>query len=144
MIHDVKITPLNIISDERGKVLHMLRSDSPIFKQFGEIYFSTIYKDIIKGWHLHRESYLNYACINGKVKLALYDNRPESKTKNQYQEIILSPNNYCLVTIPPNIWNGFKGLSDSESMIANCLTIAHNEKEMERKNPKDKFFNYEW
>ena len=32
MIHDVKITPLKIISDDRGKVMHMLRSDNSIFK----------------------------------------------------------------------------------------------------------------
>ena len=32
-----------------------------------------------------------------------------------------------LTTIPPNIWNGFKNISDEESIIANCLDI-HNEK----------------
>lgn len=144
MIHDVKINPLKIISDERGKVMHMLRADNPVFKNFGEIYFSTIYKDAVKGWHLHKESYLNYACIQGEVKLTLFDNREGSKTKNKTQEIILSPINYFLVTIPPNIWNGFKGLSKNESIIANCLTIPHNENEMIRKDPKDKLFNYEW
>ena len=115
-----------------------------IFKEFGEIYFSTIYKNAVKGWHLHKESYLNYACIQGEVKLTLFDNREGSKTKNKTQEIILSPLNYSLVTIPPNIWNGFKGLSENESIIANCLTIPHNENEMIRKDPKDKLFNYEW
>jgi len=144
MIHDIKITPLKIISDERGKVMHMLRTDTKIFKQFGEIYFSTIYNKAIKGWHLHKESYLNYTCIKGEVKLVLFDDRNDSPSKNKFQEIILSPKNYCLITIPPNIWNGFKGLDKEESIIANCLTIAHNEKEMIRKNPFDKKFNYQW
>ena len=144
MIHDVKIHPLKIIADDRGKVMHMLRADSPAFKSFGEIYFSTIYKDVVKGWHLHKESHLNYVCIKGEVKLTLFDDREGSKTKNKFQEIKLSPTNYSLVTIPPNIWNGFKGLSESEAIIANCLTIPHNEKEMVRKDHRDKFFNYEW
>ena len=121
MIHDVKITPLKIISDDRGKVMHMLRNDSPIFHSFGEIYFSTIYKDSIKAWHLHKESTLNYACIKGSVKLVLFDERPESPSKGKYQEINLSPENYFLVTIPPNVWNGFKGLYKPESIIANSL-----------------------
>ncbi len=34
MIHDVKITPLKIISDNRGKVMHMLRTDSQVFEKF--------------------------------------------------------------------------------------------------------------
>ena len=144
MIHDIKITPLKIISDDRGKVMHMLRTDTKIFKQFGEIYFSTIYNKAIKGWHLHKESFLNYTCIKGEVKLVLFDDRNDSPSKNKFQEIILSPKNYCLITIPPNIWNGFKGLDKEESIIANCLTIAHNEKEMIRKDPFDKKFNYQW
>ncbi len=144
MIHDIKITPLKIIEDNRGKVMHMLRKDSSIFSEFGEIYFSTIYFNAIKAWHLHKESYLNYACPVGEVRLVLFDDREKSKTKGMYQEITLGPKNYSLITIPPNIWNGFKGVDQNESVIANCLTIPHNEKEMVRKDPFDKNFNYDW
>jgi len=144
MIHDIKISKLKIISDNRGKVMHMLRSDDSIFEKFGEIYFSTIFYESIKGWHLHKEASLNYVCISGKVRLVLYDDRMYSETKGEYQEIILSPENYFLVTIPPNVWNGFKGLDKKESIIANCLTLPHNEKEMVRKEFNDKIFNYKW
>ena len=138
MIKDIKITPLKILSDNRGKVMHMLRKDDPIFEKFGEIYFSTINHNAIKGWHLHKESSLNYCCVFGEVKLVLFDDRHESETKNTFQEIILSPNKYSLITIPPNIWNGFKGLHEGESIIANCLTLPHNEREMVRSEPHDK------
>ena len=144
MIHDIKITPLKILSDDRGKVMHMLRNDSKVFEKFGEIYFSTIYCGSIKGWHLHKESALNYVCVKGKVKLVLFDDRKDSPSKNQYQELTLSPENYFLVTTPTNIWNGFKGLDKSESIIANCLTLPHNEKEMMRIDHNDKKINYNW
>jgi dTDP-4-dehydrorhamnose 3,5-epimerase len=144
MIEGIKISKLKIISDNRGKVMHMLRNDSLVFKSFGEVYFSTIFENKIKAWHLHKESYLNYVCVVGEVKLVLFDDREGSITKNQYQEVLLSPKNYCLVTIPPNVWNGFKGLGKNESIIANCLTLPHNEKEMVRKDPKDNYFNYNW
>ena len=144
MIHDVKITPLRIIPDNRGKVMHMLRSDSEVFSRFGEIYFSTVFYNSIKAWHLHKESTLNYVCVSGEVKLVLFDDRENSPTKNQHQELILSPKNYFLVTIPPLIWNGFKGIGKTESIIANCLTIPHDEREMVRKDPLDKKFNYNW
>ena len=144
MINDVKITPLRIIPDNRGKVMHMLRSDSEVFSRFGEIYFSTVFYKSIKAWHLHKESTLNYVCVSGEVKLVLFDDRENSPTKNQHQELILSPKNYFLVTIPPLIWNGFKGIGKNESIIANCLTIPHDEREMVRKDPSDKKFNYNW
>ena len=144
MMQGIKLTPLKIISDDRGSVMHMLRSDSSIFKSFGEIYFSTIFKDKIKGWHLHKFSFLNYACVHGKAKLVLFDNRRDSKSFGKYEEIILSPKNYFLVTIPPNVWNGFKGIENGESIIANCLTAPHDEKEMIRKDYNDNFFSYDW
>ena len=144
MIHDVKITPLKIIADDRGKVMHMLRSDDQIFQKFGEIYFSTIYKNKIKAWHLHKESTLNYVCVKGIVKLVLFDDRSESKSKGEIQEITMSKDNYSLVTIPKNIWNGFKGIGEDESIVANCLTLPHNEMEMVRVDPFSDKINYDW
>jgi len=144
MINDIKITPLKIIRDSRGSVMHMLRSDNSIFKKFGEIYFSTILKDVIKAWNLHKEATLNYACIKGKVKLVLFDDRKGSETRGNYQELIISPDQYSLVTIPPNIWNGFKNLDNNESIIANCLDQPHNEKEMVREPYDNKKFKFDW
>jgi len=143
-IKGVEITPLKIISDDRGSVMHMMRSDSKIFKEFGEIYFSTIFNNKIKAWHLHKEATLNYACVYGKVKLVLFDERKHSETYGVYQELFLSIENYSLITIPPNIWNGFKGLNKGHSIVANCLNLPHNEKEMIRSDINDKRFNYEW
>ena len=144
MIDGVKITSLKIISDNRGSVMHMMRKDSPVYKSFGEIYFSTIFKDSVKAWHLHKNSTLNYVCVKGKVKLVLFDDRENSATKGKFQELTLSPKNYFMVSIPPNIWNGFKGEDIPESIIANCLDLPHDEKEMVRLKPEDKKFNYKW
>ena len=59
MIDGVVITPLRQIFDERGKVMHMLRSDDKNFSKFGEIYFSCTHPGVIKAWHLHKEMTLN-------------------------------------------------------------------------------------
>ena len=36
-IEGIKISPLKIISDHRGSVMHMLRNDNQVFEKFGEI-----------------------------------------------------------------------------------------------------------
>ncbi len=74
-IHDVRITPLRRIPDERGAILHMLRRDDPGFEAFGEIYFSLVYPGVIKGWHLHARMTLNYAVPVGMIKLVCFDER---------------------------------------------------------------------
>ena len=80
-IEGVQVVPLRRIPDERGTIYHMLRADDPHFLEFGEIYFTSIYQGVVKGWHKHREMTLNYACIFGRVKLVLYDDRADSSTR---------------------------------------------------------------
>ena len=41
MIKDIIIKKLNIIPDERGEIMHMLKSSDSNFSKFGEIYFAT-------------------------------------------------------------------------------------------------------
>tara|TARA_B110000967_G_C18895245_1_gene570161 strand:- start:3076 stop:3525 length:450 start_codon:yes stop_codon:yes gene_type:complete len=144
MIDGVVITPLKQIFDERGKVMHMLRDDSPIFTNFGEIYFSCTYPGAIKAWHMHSEMTLNYAVIHGSIKCVLFDDRPDSKTQGNVEEYFLSPENYCLITVPPMIWNGWKGIGDDTSIVANCATIAHDSSEIIRKPFTDSMIPYDW
>lgn len=143
-IDGVEITPLRRIADERGAVFHMLRNDSPAFESFGEIYFSTIYPGVVKGWHLHHEMTLNYAVPAGMIKLVCYDDRPESPTKGNVVEIHLGDLNYALVTIPPLVWNGFKAEGPATAIVANCSTIPHRPGEIERLDPFDNDIPYDW
>lgn len=144
MIEDVIVTPLRQFIDERGKVMHMLREDSPIFIRFGEIYFSCTHPGAIKAWHLHKNMTLNYAVLFGEIKFVIYDDRPTSKTRGCIEEFFLSPENYCLVTVPPLVWNGFKGIGQKTSIVANCSTLPHDPDEIERKPPFDNSIPYDW
>ena len=144
MIEGVKITPLKQIPDERGKIMHMMRADSDVYKSFGEIYFSCVYPGAIKGWHIHKEMYLNYAVPHGHIKFVLYDDRPQSPTKSELMEIFLGPDNYQLVTVPPMVWTGFKGIGDTMAIVSNCSSIPHHPDEIMRLDPFDPKIPYSW
>jgi len=144
MIHDVRIVPLKRIPDERGTILHMLRCTDDHFIQFGEIYFTTIYPEIVKGWHRHREMTLNYACVQGRVKLVLYDDREGSPSRGNLMELFLGPDHYALAVIPPLVWTGFKGMSAPNALVANCCTHVHDPSRSERLDPFDNAIPYDW
>jgi len=144
MIEGVKIIPLKQIIDERGKVMHMLKKCDEHFTDFGEIYFSTVHPGAIKGWHIHKRMILNYAVPFGNIKFVLYDERENSKTFGQIQEIFLGPDNYCLVIVPPLVWNGFKGIGNQPAIVANCSSIMHDSEEIDRLDPFDKRIPYNW
>lgn len=148
MIDGVQVIPLARIPDERGTVLHMLKRTDPHFREFGEIYFSTVYPGVVKGWHWHEEMGLNYACVLGRVKLVLFDEREGSPTKGQLMELFLGPDNYHLVVVPPKIWNGFKGMPGEHpySIVANCATQPHvpGQPKSKRLDPYRNHIPYDW
>ncbi|MCK4320996.1 dTDP-4-dehydrorhamnose 3,5-epimerase family protein [candidate division WOR-3 bacterium] len=144
MIDGVLINPLKQILDERGKIMHMLRSDDEYFEKFGEIYFSFVYPGVVKAWHLHKKMKLNYAVPYGRIKLVLYDDRKDSPSRGELAELIIGPENYKLVTIPPMVWNGFKGLGNMMSIVANCATLPHDPEEIIRIDPFENDIPYNW
>lgn len=143
-ITGVRVFELKQVPDERGKVMPMLRRDAGHFEKFGEIYFSCVHPGAIKGWHQHSLMTLNYACISGHIKLVLFDPRAKSNTFGKIQEIFIGESNYCLVQIPPEIWNGFKGIGDKTSIVANCSTEPHSPAEIQRMSPFTKEIPYDW
>jgi len=144
VIEGVSIFPLMQIPDERGKIMHMLRSDSASFSGFGEIYFSCVFPGAIKAWHLHQRMILRYATPHGRIKLVLYDDRERSESRGEVQEIFIGVDNYCLVTIPPLIWSGFKGIGTESAIVANCASIPHDPNELERLPPFNSRIPYDW
>ncbi len=144
MIEGVKKTPLKQFFDERGKVMHMMKNNSPEFKKFGEMYFSCTNPNAIKAWHLHKKMTLNYAVVSGAIKCVLYDDRPDSSTKGQIDEYFMSPEDYFLLTVPPLIWNGWKSIGNNISIVANCSDIPHDPDEIQRKGIENCDIDYDW
>lgn len=145
MITGVKIKKLKKIPDERGMIVHMLRNDDKEFEKFGEIYFSFIYPGVVKAWHLHKKKTLNYAVIKGMAKIVLFDDRKNSPTRGQLMEIFTGDANYCLVTVPPKVWNGIKAVGKETAILANCATLPYSPDDIVKIDPlENDLIDYDW
>ena len=145
MIDGVVVHALRQIPDDRGTVMHMMRVTDPHFAGFGEVYFSTIYPGVVKGWHLHKRMIINYAVPHGRIKLVLYDDREGSPTRGTIDEVYMGSGNYVLVQVPPRVWNGFKGVGVETAIVANCASIVHDPDEIVRLDPMhNDVIPYDW
>ena len=140
MIKGVIITPLKIIDTPGGNVMHAMKESDTGYDNFGEAYFSEINHNTIKAWKRHKEMTLNLIVPVGEIRFVLFDDR-EAKN-SQFQEFIISRNNYCRLTIPPMVWVGFQGLSDGVSVLLNIANIKHNLLEVDKKNIEEIEFNW--
>ena len=51
----LKIIKLKNIKMEKGNLVKFIEKKSLNYKGFGEVYFSSAYSGVIKGWHLHQK-----------------------------------------------------------------------------------------
>jgi dTDP-4-dehydrorhamnose 3,5-epimerase len=144
MIQGVLVENLKVFNDDRGKVMRMMRCDSPYFSAFGEIYFSTVNNGVVKAWKKHLKMTQNFAVPVGKITLVIYDDREKSPTRGECMEIEIGEEKYCLVKIPALLWYGFKGTALTPSLVANCADIPHDPDEIVRIDPTDKRIPYIW
>ncbi len=144
MIEGVLIEPLKVFSDEKGDVQHMLRCDAPFFTKFGEVYFSSVRPGHVKGWKKHIRQTQHFAVPEGNVKFVLYDDRKNSSTSGQVQEVELGDSNYKLLRLPPQIWYAFKAIKNRPAKLANCTDIPHDPNEFTRLDISDKTIPYTW
>ena len=136
--------PLRRIPDERGTIFHMLRADDPHFVAFGEIYFTSVYEGIVKGWHRHRDMTLNYACIHGRVKLVLYDDRERSPNRRRPDGALPRARSPRARRHPTRHLDGLKGMTSPFALVANCATHPHDAAQTTRLDPFDNDIPYDW
>jgi len=145
-IDGVQTKTLRVIPDERGRLMEILRCDDPIFRQFGQVYMTSVYPGAVKAWHYHKLQYDHLAVVKGMLKLVLYDARPGSATLGQLQELFIGDQNPLLVQIPPMVYHGFKGIGLDETLVINCTTEPYNRAEPDeyRLDPHTPQIPYDW
>ena len=146
MIEGVKIKKLKVIPDERGRLMEIFRSDDKIFEKFGQVYMTTVKSGIVKAWHYHKIQTDNFCCVKGKIRLGLYDARGGSSTFSKTMDMVLSLDDPKLVSIPPYVYHGFKGIADEESIVINTPTEPYNHKEPDeyRVDPYKNDIPFDW
>jgi dTDP-4-dehydrorhamnose 3,5-epimerase len=139
-VDGVTLTPLKQIHNPKGDVFHAMKKSDDGFDGFGEAYFSQVDKGAIKAWKRHKEMTLNLIVPVGEIRFILFDDREMPNT--QFQEVIISKNNYCRLTVPPMIWMGFQGLSDGGSMLLNIANLEYDAHEVDERDIEQIEFNW--
>ena len=146
LIHGASITPLRVMPDERGRLMEILRKDSPLFQKFGQAYLTTAYPGVVKAWHYHKKQTDHFCVVRGMAKVVLYDGRKDSPTYRMVNEFFIGELNPCLVVIPNLVMHGYKNIGTEEVYLLNMPTEVYNYAEPdELRLPADtKKIPYDW
>ena len=132
MISGVRVKKLNIIKDDRGRLMEILRNDDELFNEFGQVYMTTAFPGVVKAWHYHKQQTDNFTCIRGKMLLGLYDAREESSSYGETMRFEISLDTPMVVQIPEMVFHGFKCMGQEEAVVINVVTRPY-----DRMNPDE-------
>ena len=146
LIIGVKVAPLKLLPNDRGRLMEIQRQDDPLFPGFGQAYITSTFPNVIKAWYKHSEQIDQIAVISGMLKLVLYDNRENSLTYGKVNTIFLGELAPKLVQIEPEIWHGFQAIGEKEAFAIHLNSIAfkHDETDEERLPPDSELIPYQW
>ena len=123
----VTITPLARIAVAGGDVQHFIRTDSPGYAGFGEVYFSHAQTGVVKAWKRHRQMTLNLVVPLGMVRFVFWD-----QDADHFCEQVIGDQNYVRLTVAPGIWFGFQGISAGTNLVSNFADIVHDPDEVDK------------
>ena len=126
MLKKIKEIKLKKIPLKKGYVLKGINKKDNFFFGFGEIYFSFVKKNQIKGWKKHNKMKMNLIVPIGTVEFRFY-----SEKENEYRNIIIGEKNYKRLFVPSGIWFAFKG-HEKRNLIINLSNIIHSQNESSR------------
>lgn len=146
MIQGVTIKDLKVIPDERGRLMEIVRADDDFFHKFGQVYMTSCYPGVVKGWHYHRKQTDYMTAIYGMLKIVLYDMREDSPTRGEINEFFSGERNHILITIPPGVCHGFKCIGTTEALVINTVTepYKYDDPDEFRIDPHDNDIGYDW
>ena len=147
LIAGVRIKPLKVIPDERGRLMEVLRADDPLFERFGQVYVTTAKPGVVKAWHYHKLQADHWVCLAGRALVGLWDDRSGSVTHGMTNEFWMAPEDPFLIKIPVGVYHGFKGSDSSrETMIMNIPTVPYNYAipDEYRHDPFDPAIPFDW
>lgn len=131
-----KLTKTKILKDLKGKVIKITSDRNKIFNT-KEIYLTSIKYNKIKAWKKHKIMKCYLTVIEGKMKIVIFD-----RNKKKILDKVMDSEKINQITIPPNYWFGFQGVSKKETLILNLANTKHKASEQLKKNLS--FINYGW
>ena len=144
-IDGVRIVPLKLVRNERGRLMEVQRRDDAHFLGFGQAYIVSTLAGVVKAWYCHARQIDQIALIKGNLELVLFDSRENSPTHEVLFELTIKESAPALIQIPSGIWHGLQAINEETfSLHLNSEPFQFDAPDEERIAPDDPRIPYRW
>jgi dTDP-4-dehydrorhamnose 3,5-epimerase len=119
-IHGVTITQSPLHEDERGELSEVwTERRDPLGLPVVHVYMVSIRPGKIRGWQMHQTQTDRVFTLLGRLRIGLYDARPDSPTSGMLNVLTFSDRNRALIVFPPGVWHGIQNVGEHEAIFLN-------------------------
>lgn len=146
MIEGVMLKQLTTHSDERGFFREVIRRTDDFFQEgFAQWSHSLMYPGVAKAWHIHKTQIDWWYVPVGNLKVALYDNRPESRTYKKLDTYFIGENYpTSVIKIPAGVAHGCKALGGGVTHLFYITSGTYDPAEEGRIAHNDAEIGFDW
>ncbi len=136
MLPGVRVYDVKKNIDERGFFAEIIRNDWKELLDEDSVVQANIsysYPGMIRAWHRHVRGQVDYFIVlKGSLKICAYDDRADSKTRGQLDEVVSSGERLQVVRIPGFYWHGTKAVGPESALTVYCVNRLY-----DLKNPDE-------
>jgi dTDP-4-dehydrorhamnose 3,5-epimerase len=127
LVDGVVFRPTRSVPHEDGFLTEVARASwDALDKPVTQVHITTTFPARIRAWGLHQASVDRLFVVSGLVKIVVFDGRLDSPTHGHYTELVASERNPGLLTIPPDLYHGWKNIGVTEAIIINMPSEMYN------------------
>lgn len=124
-IHGVELRRILRRSDRRGSLEVLLSDRHGAEFTTPHVYPVTAAARSVRAWVCHKRQSDRLAYTSGRLRVVLFDLRPDSPTHGGLNVIDVGGGNCVLLTIPPFVAHGVQNLGDEDAQFVNLPTRAY-------------------
>jgi dTDP-4-dehydrorhamnose 3,5-epimerase len=126
LIDGLRFRPTRPVPHEDGHVIEIARTDWDICDHpVVQVHMTTTYTGRIRAWGLHQQLSDRLFVAAGLVEIVCFDGRIDSPTHGRLNRFTLSDRNPGLLTVPPNVYHGWKNIGVTEAIVINMPTSRY-------------------
>jgi dTDP-4-dehydrorhamnose 3,5-epimerase len=113
-------------ADHRGTLMETVNTEHPFWHEpVVHAYTFTVAPGRIKGWGMHRRQADRYVALSGRLRVVLYDGRPDSSTFQRFAEFGFAEEAPGFLRIPPGVWHADQNVGEAPCRVMNFPTRAY-------------------
>jgi dTDP-4-dehydrorhamnose 3,5-epimerase len=124
-IAGVRRIELGNVLTRSGTLLECFRRDWPDMIVPQQVNWVQLNANGVTDWHKHDAQTDHLVGVSGNIRLALWDDRPDSPTYRAHEIFRLGALRPAMIIVPPGIWHGLRNESGEIAGYINCFETIY-------------------